>query len=80
MALAKNEKILDARANRAAQRRAGVALRYMPSSSVFERALDPVQGRSGVPVCFVARPLWLLRGRDRSGRYDFKVGVEHSGG
>lgn len=65
-----------AQANRSAKRRTGVALRYMPGSSVFERNLDPVQGRSGVPVAFATRPLWLLRGRDRTGRNDFKIGFE----
>ncbi|MCZ8112699.1 MAG: phytanoyl-CoA dioxygenase family protein [Betaproteobacteria bacterium] len=63
-----------AAANRSARRRTGVALRYMPASSVFERALDPVSGRSGVPVDFARRPIWLLKGRDLSGRNDFMVG------
>lgn len=48
----------------------------MPGSSVFERNLDPVAGRSGVPTAFATRPLWLLRGRDRSGRNDFELGFE----
>ena len=65
-----------ANANRSSKRRAGVALRYMPGSSVFERNLDPVAGRSGVPVSFATRPLWLLRGRDHSGRNDFNIGFE----
>lgn len=63
-----------AAANRSAQRRTGVALRYMPSSSVFERGLRPVDGKSGVPVDFATRPIWLLKGRDLSGRNDFEVG------
>ncbi len=63
-----------AKANRSAKRRTGVALRYMPGTSVFERDLNPADGRSGVPVAFASRPLWLLRGRDRSGRNDFNVG------
>lgn len=63
-----------AAANRSAQRRTGVALRYMPASSVFERHLRPADGNSGVPVDFSRRPLWLLRGTDRSGRNDFEVG------
>ncbi len=63
-----------AAANRSTQRRTGVALRYMPSSSVFERQLRPVDGKSGVPVNFAQRPIWLLRGVDRSGRNDFTVG------
>jgi ectoine hydroxylase-related dioxygenase (phytanoyl-CoA dioxygenase family) len=65
-----------ANSNRSPKRRAGVALRYMPGTSVFERQLDPVAGRSGVPVAFATRPLWLLRGRDRTGRNDFKVGFD----
>ncbi len=63
-----------ARPNRSGQRRTGVALRYMPGSSVFERNLNPADGRSGVPVAFATRPLWLLRGADRTGRNDFGVG------
>jgi len=63
-----------AAANRSTQRRTGVALRYMPASSVFERHLRPADGNSGVPVDFSRRPLWLLKGVDRSGRNDFEVG------
>jgi hypothetical protein len=63
-----------AAANRSGQRRTGVALRYMPASSVFERHLRPADGNSGVPVDFARRPLWLLKGVDRSGRNDFEVG------
>lgn len=63
-----------AEANRSTQRRTGVALRYMPATSVFERDLRPVDGQSGVPVNFGQRPLWLVRGRDVSGRNDFTVG------
>jgi len=63
-----------ARANTAAQRRTGVALRYMPSTSVFERDLRPVDGKTGVAVNFARRPLWLLKGVDRSGCNDFQIG------
>ena len=63
-----------ATANTSGQRRTGVALRYMPASSVFERGLNPVDGKSGVAVDFARRPLWLLKGVDRSGRNDFAVG------
>ena len=63
-----------ANANRSPHRRAGVAIRYMPGTSVFERNLDPAGGRSGIPVVFAKRPLWLLRGRDRTGRNDFSIG------
>jgi len=60
--------------NRSGKRRTGVALRYMPATSVFERALRPVHGKSGVPVDFGQRPLWLVHGVDRSGRNDFVTG------
>ena len=63
-----------AASNRSPQRRTGVALRYMPATSVFERDIRPAEGRSGIPVDFARRPLWLLRGVDRSGRNDFSVG------
>ena len=63
-----------AAANRSPRRRTGVALRYMPASSVFERDLRPADGKTGVAVNFANRPLWLLRGTDRSGRHDFHIG------
>ena len=63
-----------AKANTSGQRRTGVALRYMPASSHLDRSLKPVDGQSGVPVSFATRPLWLLRGKDVSGRNDFTVG------
>ena len=63
-------------ANRTARRkrRTGVALRYMPTTSVFERDLRPADGKTGIAVDFANRPLWLVRGRDRSGRNDLAVG------
>ena len=63
-----------ARPNTSTQRRTGVALRYMPATSVFDRGLKPVDGKTGVAVNFAERPLWLLKGVDRSGRNDFVVG------
>ena len=63
-----------AAANRSGQRRTGVALRYMPATSHFDRSLKPVHGRTGVSVDFSQRPLWLLKGRDVSGRNDFQTG------
>lgn len=63
-----------AAANRSTKRRTGVALRYMPATSVFERDLRPADGKTGVAVNFAKRPLWLLRGIDRSGRNDFEIG------
>jgi ectoine hydroxylase-related dioxygenase (phytanoyl-CoA dioxygenase family) len=63
-----------AQANTSAQRRTGVALRYMPATSHFDRALRPSHGKTGVAVNFAQRPLWLLRGVDRCGLNDFRVG------
>ena len=63
-----------ARANRSARRRTGVALRYMPATSLFDRGLRPVDGQTGVPVQFAQRPLWLLKGVDRHGGNDFATG------
>jgi ectoine hydroxylase-related dioxygenase (phytanoyl-CoA dioxygenase family) len=60
--------------NRSPRRRAGVAIRYMPGTSVFERGLMQTSAQSGYTVDFARRPLWLLSGRDRTGRNDFRVG------
>ena len=54
------------------KRRTGIALRYMPGSSVFERHIS--RDGAGVATAFATRPLWLLRGQDRTGRNDFAVG------
>ena len=67
-----------AKANTSGQRRTGVALRYMPGSSLFDRSLRPSDGQTGVPVSFATRPLWLLRGQDRTGRNDLTVGHRQS--
>lgn len=61
-------------ANRSTRRRAGLAIRYMPASSVFERDLIAPGDSSGYRVDFSRRPLWLLRGQDVSGRNDFRIG------
>jgi Phytanoyl-CoA dioxygenase (PhyH) len=63
-----------AAANTSPQRRTGVALRYMPASSHFNRSLKPSDGQTGVPVNFARRPIWLVRGVDRSGLNDFEIG------
>jgi hypothetical protein len=62
-------------ANRSAKRRAGVAIRYMPASSQFDRAMyEPRTLPNGLRVDYRNRPLWLLRGHDRSGHNDFAIG------
>ncbi len=67
-------------ANHSPRRRAGVAIRYMPASSVFERQLMAPSSATGVRVDFSARPIWLVRGIDRSGRNDFSLGHHGPGG
>ena len=63
-----------AKANTSQQRRTGVALRFMPGTSLFDRNLKPSAGKTGVNVSFATRPLWLLRGQDKTGQNDFTVG------
>lgn len=61
-------------ANRSRRRRAGLAIRYMPATSYFDRSLfEPGEG-SGFRIDFSTRPLWLVRGEDRTGRHDFRIG------
>ncbi len=61
-------------ANHSPHRRAGVAIRYMPGTSLLDRKrLDATAGR-GYLIDFGTRPLWLLRGRDRTSRNDFQIG------
>jgi hypothetical protein len=61
-------------ANRSPRRRAGVAIRYMPATSLFDRGLMMRSAASGYTVDFTTRPIWLLRGVDRTGRNDFRTG------
>ncbi len=59
--------------NTSGKRRAGVAIRYMPATSHFNRTLYATTTGAGYLVNFTSRPLWLLRGTDRAGN-DFQVG------
>lgn len=57
-------------ANRSTKRRAGLAMRYMPTTSYFDRSiLSPDRGAD-----FVRRPIWLVRGVDRTGKNDIRIG------
>ena len=59
--------------NTSTRRRTGIALRYMPASSYWDRGkLSP--DASDLVVNYASRPLWLVRGTDTSGRNDFQVG------
>ena len=58
--------------NTSGRRRAGVAIRYMPTTSWFRRDLE--MQFSGYPSNFADRPIWLARGRDVCGKNDFTIG------
>lgn len=60
--------------NTSPRRRAGIAIRYMPATSLFRRDLIEPSDASGFTVDFTKRPLWLLRGSDKTGQNDFQVG------
>ena len=62
--------------NRSTRRRAGLAIRYMPGSSLFERRSPEENINAGFRVDFSTRPLWLLRGKDQTGQNDFSIGHE----
>ena len=57
--------------NRSAKRRAGLVLRYMPATSVFDRSISDPE----IVVDFSTMPIRLVRGRDRSGKNDFQIGA-----
>ena len=52
----------------------------MPATSVFERNLNPADGKSGIPVSCATRPVWLVKGVDRTGQNDFEVGHKRKAG
>lgn len=60
--------------NLSSRRRAGLAIRYMPGTSLFARDSSDDGSGAGYAVYFSTRPIWLLRGEDRTGQNDFEVG------
>lgn len=61
--------------NLSSAERAGVAMRYMPSTSHFDRAaMDPHHARTSPGAAHHLRPLMLVRGVDRCGKNDFITG------
>ncbi len=59
--------------NTSTRRRAGLTLRYMPATSLYDRAKPVQTGSNTAPLNFADRPIWLLRGQDRAGN-DFQRG------
>jgi hypothetical protein len=60
--------------NRSTRRRAGLAIRYMPGTSLFDREPEAAGENAGYPVHFTSRPIWLVRGEDRTGQNVFEIG------
>lgn len=61
-------------ANTSDRPRRGMTLRYMPTSSVFDRELADTHAREkNLPQSHGERTLYLMRGRDLSGRNDFRM-------
>jgi len=61
--------------NTSGRRRAGLALRYMPATSLFDRDFrSPRVEDALVRPDFARRPIWLARGVDRHGGNDFEIG------
>ena len=63
--------------NTSGKRRAGFAIRYMPTTSHYDRDLKMGSGSVTAPVEFKKRPIWLVRGIDRCGKNDVQVGHTH---
>jgi hypothetical protein len=59
--------------NTSPRRRAGLTLRYMPATTLYDRSQQPGTGSNTAPVEFARRPIWLVRGTDRAGN-DFTTG------
>ena len=60
-------------ANTSPQPRRGMTLRFMPTTSHFDRDLAQKQAREMGLVDHSSRTLWLMSGVDRSGRNDFRL-------
>lgn len=59
--------------NTSPRRRTGLTLRYMPATSLYDRAKPVETGSNTAPLNFAERPIWLLRGQDHAGN-DFRRG------
>jgi ectoine hydroxylase-related dioxygenase (phytanoyl-CoA dioxygenase family) len=61
--------------NNSSKRRAGVALRYMPATSLYDRSIKMTGGSRGVRQDMSIRPIYMVRGQDRAGN-DFECGQD----
>ncbi len=60
--------------NTSIHRRAGLAIRYMPGTSLFDREMIETNDGIGFTVDFANRPIWLLKGKDQTGKNNFEIG------
>lgn len=69
--------------NRSGKRRADYAIRYMPATSLYDRSPDHpatlYANKMSQNMQYKTRPLWLVRGVDRSGN-DFQTGHSNDKG
>ena len=61
-------------ANQSGRRRMGLVLRIMPATSFYNHDSGKIKEDAGSPHGYSNRALFLLRGKDRSGRNDFDRG------
>ena len=64
--------------NTSSKRRAGYVLRFMPTSSHFDREIGRQFEQGSKAVNFSDRPVFLLRGTDICGLNDFEIGHQAS--
>ncbi len=60
--------------NTSARRRAGYVLRFMPTTSHFDREIGRQYEQGSKAVNFSNRPVFLMRGIDACGLNDFQIG------
>ncbi len=62
------------RANTTAKRRAAFVVRIMPGNCFYDHALGEQMAEPHQAHDYGRRPLFLIRGRDRTGKNDFNIG------
>jgi len=69
-------------ANKSPHPRTGLAMRYFPTTSVYDHTQAPGSNNYGGASynSFAGRPLFLVRGIDRSGKNDFSIGHPQANG